>query len=229
MKKLLVTLDIGDYLPEITKITFPMMRTWAHKIGAEFRIITERVLTKEGDGKPLNYEKFQIKEIAEQYDWTYFLDSDAFIHPDTPDWPEMAGDKSLVYFSGLDNRTARFRASIYSRRSASNAGACTWNVICSDWTSDLWTAPKDYEAAVKNITPIWDECKSGYCSHTHLIDDYQLSENIARFGLKVRTINDICREMNLPLSSYHHLYNCDPYTKLKAIRGRLDEMGVQYA
>ena len=37
----------------------------------------------EGDGEPLNYEKFQLGLLSLGYDWTYFLDADAFIHPDT--------------------------------------------------------------------------------------------------------------------------------------------------
>ena len=229
MKKLVVTLDIGAYLPEITRYTFPMMRTWAAKIGAEFLILTERKLTKPGDGKPLNFEKFQLQQVVPNYDWTYFLDSDAFVHPDTPDWVEMVHDKSVVLFSGTDPRTTRFRATNYTRRARCHIGACTWNVICSDWTgADLWQPPEHYDEAVANIVPIWNEVKTGHCPHAHLIDDYQLSENIARFGLKTTTMKAICEEHKIPFDGYAHLYNCDPYDKLREIRRQLDLMGVKY-
>ena len=229
MKKLVVTLNIGDYLPELTKITFKFMKAYSDKIGAEFIILDQRKLTRDGDDKPLNYEKFQLHELTNHYDWTYFLDSDAFIHPDCPDWAEMVNDKSVVLFSGVDCRTTRFRGTNSSRRSSCQVGACTWNVVCSNWTGpDLWMPPEDFNAAVQNIYPIWIEAKSGHCTAAHLIDDYQLSENIARFGLKVDTQKAICERAALHFTGYEHLYNVDPYIKLQAIRRRLDEMGISY-
>jgi hypothetical protein len=41
MKKLLITFDI-NYTKEITDITYPYMKSYADKIGADFKIITER-------------------------------------------------------------------------------------------------------------------------------------------------------------------------------------------
>lgn len=228
MKKALVTLRVGDFLPRVWEFTRPYMEIWAQKIGAEFIVLDKRLLTVEGDGKPLNYEKFQLRDIAPQFDWTFFLDCDAWINPDTPDWSEMVNDKSVVLFNGIDNRLNRFRASHYSRRSGSRVGACTWNVICSDWTADLWMPPENFEVACENITLQFCEARSGKCPRNHLIDDYQLSENIARFGLNVKTLVSICEEMKHPQHYYQHIYNCDDYDKLKMMRGQLDAMGVQY-
>jgi hypothetical protein len=224
MKKLVVTLNIGNYLPELTALTFPMMQTWATKIGAEFRVLTER---KFPDVPIINYEKFQLHAIIPDYDWVYFLDSDALVVPDTPDWAEMVNDKSQVIFHGIDNRLARFKASNYSRRSGSLVGACTWNVICSNWCADLWQPPEDWRAACQNISLLWCEAKTGQCPRDHLIDDYQLSENIARYGLKIKTIQQISRETGHEAEYYRHLYNCDPYEKLRQIRAKLDEMGIR--
>lgn len=228
MKKALVTLRIGDFLPLCWQFTKPYMELWAKKIGAEFIVLDQRQLTKEGDGKPLNYEKFQLRDIAPRYDWTFFLDCDAFVHPDTPDWTEMVNDKSIVLFNGIDNRLNRFKASPYSRRSGSRVGACTWNVICSDWTADLWTPPENYEQACENITLQWCEAKTGLCPRNHLIDDYQLSENIARFGLKVKLLNDICKEMGHAQFYYQHIYNVPDYEKLQMLRNQLNSMGVAF-
>lgn len=228
LKKALVTLRIGDFLPRLWELTRPFMEGWAMKIGAEFIVIDKRILTVEGDGKPLNYEKFQVHKIAPDYDWTFFLDCDAWIHIDTPDWSEMVNDKGVVMFNGIDNRLNRFKASNYSRRSNCRLGACTWNVICSDWTADLWTPPEDYEAACANITLQWNEAKTAHCPRNHLIDDYQLSENVARYGLRYKTLNELCQAMSHPPMYYQHLYNCEEYDKLKAMRLKLDELGVQY-
>ncbi len=226
MKKALVTLNINDFCPEITRLTYPLMKTWAYKIGAEFIEITERQFP---EIPILNYEKFQLQEITADYDYTYFLDADALVSPDTPDWAELVNDKSIVLFNGVDNRLNRFRASHYSRRSGSKVGACTWNVICSDWTGpDLWQPPVDFAAACKNISLLLCEAKSGHCQHDHLIDDYQLSENVARYSLKVKTINGICQELGHQCGYYTHLYNCSAHAKLVAIRAKLDEWGVAY-
>ena len=226
MKKAVITLNIGNYLPEITRLTYPFMQGWAKKIGAEFIEITER---KWPEIPIVNYEKFQLQEISKHYDWTYFLDCDALVMPETPDWAEMVNDKAIVLFNGVDNRLDRFKASNYSRRSGSKVGACTWNVCCSDWTGpDLWQPPTDFTAACENISLLWCEAKTGQCQRNHLIDDYQLSENIARYGLKVQTINGILQQMGRAPTHYTHLYNCSVHKKLKAIRDKLDEEGIDY-
>ncbi len=116
MKKALVTLYVGDPFPELFKITSVFMDIWAKKIGAELLVISEckwKGKIPETAHWPMNYEKFQLQEISKHYDWTYFLDADAFVHPDTPDWVEMIGcDKSVVMFNGTDNRLDRFKATI---------------------------------------------------------------------------------------------------------------------
>ena len=226
MRKALVTLNIGNYLPEITRLTYPFFKIYSNKIKADFIEITER----QWPHIPIpNYEKFQLHEISGNYDYTYFIDCDAWISPDTPDWAELVGDKSVVLFNGVDNRLDRFSASNYSRRSGSRIGACTWNVICSDWTGpDLWTPPDDFESACNEISLLWCEAKTGNCKRDHLIDDYQLSENIARYGLKVQTINGILEKMNRAPNHYCHLYNCPAHEKLVAIRARLDQEGISY-
>ena len=235
MKKSLVTLRVGDYLPELWRLLKPFHEGYARKIGAEFIVLDQIKLTCPGgilEGAPLSAEKFQLHELTADFDVTHFIDADAFIHPDCPDWFEQAGgDKGLCLFHGLDNRLNRFAPSIYSRRSGSKAGACTWFVLCSDWTGpDLWMPPADFKAACERIAPQWCEIKTGHCHRDHLIDDATLSDNIARYGLRTRTILDIVREMgHLGQMMYlWHIYNVDPYEKLKGVRKCLDEMGISY-
>ena len=71
MKKLVITLNINNYEPNITELTLPYMRKYSEKIGADFRIITERKYPQYS----LNYEKFQLYDIAADYDWTIFFDA----------------------------------------------------------------------------------------------------------------------------------------------------------
>ena len=69
MKKLLVTLNINDYDKEITELTFPYMKEYAHNIGADFHIITERKFPNFS----ITLEKFQLYEISEEYDKIIFF------------------------------------------------------------------------------------------------------------------------------------------------------------
>ena len=85
MRKILFTLDIDDYEPEVKKVTFPLMSHWAHKIGAEFVPITVRKFPT----WPVVYEKMQIHERGRGYDWVLYLDADAMVYPETPDWTAM--------------------------------------------------------------------------------------------------------------------------------------------
>ena len=77
MKKTIYTVSIGDYAKEVTEITFPFMRAYAHKIGADFHIID----TVKFPGFPARYEKLQIYELGRQHknDWNIYIDSDALI------------------------------------------------------------------------------------------------------------------------------------------------------
>ena len=114
MNKQIVTLNIGDFAPKVTAITLPSIGRWADKIGAEFKMITKPVFNMDpasGHGG----EKFQLYELSKGYDWTIYIDADALVHPDTPDWTELV-DKSVPVFHGLDMSLSRFRATDYVRR-----------------------------------------------------------------------------------------------------------------
>ena len=76
MKKTLFTLNINNYEPDITALTFPLMKRYAEKIEADFHVITERkITTTEFAG----LEKFQIYELGREMknDWNIFVDPDA--------------------------------------------------------------------------------------------------------------------------------------------------------
>jgi len=181
MKKLLVTLDI-NYNKNITGITYPYMRSYANKIDADFKIITERKF----EDQPVNIEKFQLYELSKDYDWTIFIDADALIHPNCPDVTEVY-EKDTVIFNSYDLYPLRFKQNNYTRRDKRNIGASTWFNVFSDWTRHLWkpyTNPTEY---VNEIFPINKETNFGYSSH-HILDDYLVSRNIAKYGLKVKTL-----------------------------------------
>jgi hypothetical protein len=197
MKKLIFTLNVNDFSPEITKITYPLMKSYANKIGADFMELTERKFPD----MPPNYEKFQVWELSNalDYDWFIFFDADTLIHPNFFDVTVYV-PFDTVAFNGKDQCNVRFRYDRYMRRDGRHIGACTWFVVWSKWCTDLWY-PIDIplEEAVSNIFPTQNEinCK---IDKEHLLDDYLLSRNIARFGLKHMCMRDV-----------YHQYGCTDY------------------
>ena len=214
MKKLLVTLDI-NYNKNITNITYPYMKSYANKIDADFKIITERKFPEE----PVNIEKFQLYELSKDYDWTIFIDADAIIHPNCPDVTEVY-NKDVVIFNGYDLYPLRFKPNNYTRRDKRNIGAGTWFTAFSDWTRHLWKPYENPREYVNQIYPIHKEINFGYFPE-HILDDYLVSRNVAKYGLKVKTvINDMFA--SYPKDGYPlffiHQYSITEQEKLTYLR-----------
>ena len=196
MKKVICTLNVGDYQPAIRALTYPLMQRFAEKIHADFVEITERKFPE----WPTVMEKFQTAEIGKRLnaDWTLFFDADALISPEMFD-PTTHIYKDTVLFNGKDMSEVRFFADKYFLRDGRRIGACDWFACSSDWTrEDFYSFPDlTPEEAFRNISVTIAEQRSGLFKDNHLIDDYTLSRNIARFGLKHDTVIDICGRMGI--------------------------------
>jgi hypothetical protein len=192
MRKVVWTLNVNDYAPEITAITYPLLRGYAAKIGAEFRIISER---RWPDRAPV-YEKLQIHELGRDNDWNIYIDSDTLVHPDFFDVTEHLTMDTVAH-NGTDMAGNRWQYDDYFRRDGRHIGSCNWFTVGSRWCLDLWHPLEDltYEEAIRRIWPINSE-KIAQIDADHLIDDYTLSRNIARYGLKVTTVTEIMRKLN---------------------------------
>lgn len=203
MKKTLYTLNVEDYAPEITALTYPLLEYHARKIGAEFFIID----TRKFPDWPVTYEKLQIYELAEQRgdDWSIYIDSDALVHPETLDWTVFLPRDTIAH-NGLDMAAVRWRYDRYFLRDGRNIGSCNWLAIASSWCRDLWR-PLELtpEQAVDNIYPTVDELNT-VITPEHLVDDYALSRNIARFGLKAKTLINLQEEIIPGANFYWHAY-----------------------
>lgn len=185
MRKALFTLNIDNYAPQITALTFPLMQEFANKIRADFIVIDERRFP----GWPVTYEKLQINWRGRDYDWSWFLDADTLVHPEMYDVTELL-TKDTVAHNGTDFASIRWTYDDFFRRDGRHIGSCNWCTIGSDWCLDLWHPLEDLklDEALANIHITVNEEKSGVCQAEHLIDDYTLSRNIARYGLKTTTI-----------------------------------------
>lgn len=187
-RKTIYTLNIGDYAPEICFLTYPLIKEYASKIGADFKVIKDRKFPE----WPVTYEKLQIYELAKQdgNDWSIYIDSDALVAPDFFDITDHLS-KDTICHNWKDMAGIRWRYDQYFRRDGRHIGSANWFTVASDWCLDLWKPLDDLtpEQAFSNIHPANHE--RAFESH-HLIDDYTLSRNIARYRLKFTTVTDIC-------------------------------------
>ena len=212
MKKRIFTLDVdGQYNEEIKALCIPYQALLAEKIGASYTILTRREFSNPSDpSKPAISDKFRLYKLAQEEDtWTWFLDIDAMVHPDAIDFTSLISPDS-VFMYGRDCSIQRFRNNVYFQRDQRWHGACTWNVICSHITADLWTPPLDPAWCASQIRPTVFE--SHVKTPPSLLDDYSLSLNIARFGLRYSSAADIEPLLKIPVQfqQYHHQYTEPP-------------------
>lgn len=205
VKKVIYLLNVDDYAPEITALTYPLIYYYADKIGANVAMITERKFP----GWPPVYEKLQIYERAQRNgaDWHIYIDSDALIHPETIDFTEFL-PRDTVAHHGVDFANVRWRYDRFFRRDGRAIGSCNWLTIASDWCIELWEPLKDLtrEQAVANILPTVEESNT-IITAEHLIDDYVLSRNIAKYGLKYTTLQDLMKRIGLGEANFFwHAY-----------------------
>jgi hypothetical protein len=226
LKKTIFTLDIDNYAPEITAVTYPFIEHYAEKIGADFHIITQRKFPE----FPLTYEKFQIYELAQEMenDWNIYIDADTLVHPETIDFT-LHVQKDTVIHHDKDMANVRWKYDRFFYRDGRNIGSCNWLAIASDWCIELWKPPEDLtvEEAVRNIFPTVEE-KGTVIKPGHLIDDYIVSRNIAKYGLKFASCRDILLKLNLPLANFFfHQYTFSKEEKLKQIKEVLGNWRIQ--
>jgi hypothetical protein len=190
-KKALWTLNINNYAPEITAVTYPYLRAYADKIDAEFRVIDER----KWPDAPATYEKLQLFWLGENYDWNIYIDSDALVHPDMFDVTRHIHPDTVMQY-GSDLAGTRWKDDQYFRRDTRQISSCNWFTVASSDCLDLWHPLEGMtiEEALKSCRPLLKEVQT--CSDGHLIDDYVLSRNIARYGLRYRTLLDLYKYLH---------------------------------
>lgn len=226
MKKVLWTLNVDNYAPEITAITYPLIQGYAQKIGADFRVITER----KNPGWPAVYEKTQISTLGKDNDWNIYFDSDTLIHPDTFDFTEHL-QRDTVMHHGADMAGVRWKYDRFFRRDGRHIGSGNWMAAASDWcTPEFWAPLSDltFEQALKNIQPTRNEQNCGIVA-SHLIDDYTMSRNIAKYGLKFTTFFGVMQSLKHQGDYFWHQYLVSNEEKVKQMNEVLIRWGLKKA
>ncbi len=226
IKKTLFTLNINDeYDKELTDLTYPLLKKYAHKMGAEFHVIKERKFPE----YPPTYEKLQIYQLAQEMenDWNLFIDCDALVHPDMMDVTTLVPFDTVAHF-GHDFASNRWKYDRYFLRDGRNIGSCTWFVLCSSWCIDLWKPIDDMNLKdiANNIFPVNFEENSGI-EPIRLIEDYVLSRNIAKFGLKYISVHDLLKKYNIDGNSYfYHQYAMPTEQKIVLIKKMMNNWNI---
>ena len=227
MKKTIYTVRLGDYAPALCELTLPLLRRYADKIDAEFVIINERKYPEWSPG----YEKMQIFDLGQKAknDWNIYIDADALIHPDMIDLTAiLPGDTCLTY--AYDQGLVRWKPDRFFLRDGRYIGPGNWFTIASDWCIDIWhpiddMTPKEVEAA---ITPTVLERRSGVIDSNHLIDDYAVGRNIAKYGLKYISGRELCERIKRPelQGLLWHQYALPTEAKLQVAKKTLSDWGL---
>lgn len=221
MRKTIYLLNIDNYAPEITEITYPFIQRYARKCHADVYVISERKF----HGWPVVYEKLQIYELAKKREdeWSIYIDSDAMIHPETLDFTNYL-PKDTVLHRSSDPAGVRWSFDKYFLRDGRNISSGNWFTIASDWCLDLWHPLDDLtlEEALDNIHPMVQEINAGITKE-HFIDDYTLSRNIARYGLKFTTVKEMLPKLGMPQAHFfYHEYLIPREKKAEQVRKCLD-------
>lgn len=222
MKKMIFLLNIGNYAPELTKMTYPFIEKYAKRIDADIHMITERKFPD----WDMDYEKLQTYELSQKFDndWNIYIDSDALMHPDLPDITELLR-KDTVAHNGSDLACIRWTYDNFFWRDGRHIGSCCWMIIFSDWCRDMVRPLDDltFEQALKNIRLTRTEELSGVVTPGHLVTDYAVSRNIARFGLKFTTLNAILANCG---NFFWHEYTIGVDEKIINIRNKIKEWNI---
>jgi hypothetical protein len=166
--KNLFVLRVNDYRPDLCRYTLPTIRGYAEKIGAKYVEITERVWPD----WPVTYEKLQVHTLGAGADWNLLVDADFMLHPDLPDFTKILPPHVVGFHYGF-NAANFFKSNIYFERCGHSQAIAGGFVLTSRLTHDLWT-PLDMP-----LETALDQTKRAF-----IIDEYTLSRNLARFGLK---------------------------------------------
>ena len=168
MKKTVYVVNVDNYAPDLCEFTFPNLKAYASRIGAEFKLITERKFPD----FPAPYEKMQVYELGKDDDYSIILDADVLLKSDFPDLTEVVPFDRVGSYMMFPPETL-FPPDEYFTRDGRRIGVATNVLVVPRMCHDVLT-PLDMPAS--DVLPT--------LKRQFIVDEYCVSRNLAKFGIK---------------------------------------------
>ena len=144
------------------------------------------------------------------------------------DWSVFISKDTVL--AGLNTifANAIFTYDKYFCRDGRNAAICNWITMASDWCIDLWKPTElTLNECVNNIHLLAAQI-NGIKTRESLVDDYVISRNLAKYGLKYTTIKEQTNKHKeiVDVNFLAHLDNINTQEKIKLIRETAANWGL---
>jgi len=180
------TLNINNYFPEMMKITIPLMKEYANRIGADFIEITERKFPT----WHIVYEKLQIYEIGEHYNWNIFFDGDCLVNPMLFEDLTKSDINNVLVKDGY-RANVKFKMtpkiSSFFEEDKRNMGLSSCFIASSKLCHNIWKPLDLTPQEAANEIIIGEHSKESATNNAQ--DELALSFNLAKYHLKYSGIN----------------------------------------
>lgn len=189
MKKVVYTLNINNYLPELCKITIPTIEAYAEKLEAEFYTITERKYPE----WPITYEKMQLFELAKNNEWTIFVDADTVISPELVDFTKKLRPDHVGVHMAYD-ADAHLPCDYFFAKDGRNVGVVTNFMVVHKTCHKIWTPlDESCEFALKRMKTV--------SAREHIVDEFCISRNLCRYKFLFTGLTQFGNDQFLHLSA----------------------------
>lgn len=168
MKKAIWVVAVDNYRPDICTKTFPTISAYAKKIGASFDVIRKR----RWNTQP-TYEKLQVAHLGSKNDFNMIIDADIELPEDMFDVLSRVRDDRVSSWMTYD-ASEQFPLDEYFYRDGRKLGVVTSFIVVPKACMDALT-PFDDRELPKRVSII---------KRPFILDEYCISRNMARFGIK---------------------------------------------
>lgn len=174
------TVAVDNYFPELCEVTHPNHQAFANKLKADYIVINKRAHPE----APPTYEKLQVWDYKQGYDWLIIIDADFMIHPDYPDIQKLL-PRNCLGTHMMFHADQQFPPDVYFLRDGRNVGIVSHFLVIPPLVHDVLTplTEKELETALVSI------------KRPFIVDEYCISRNVARFGIKTSGLSVTERQL----------------------------------
>lgn len=168
MKKAIWVVAVDNYRPEVCSKTFPTIMEYAKDIGASFNIISKRRWASQP-----TYEKLQVHHLGAKNDFNIVMDADMALPKGMFNVFERVSDNVVSSWMAYD-ASQHYPLDEYFYRDGRQLGVVFSFVVVPSSCMDVLTPFRDEELPMMESR----------LKRPFMIDEYCLSRNMAKFGIK---------------------------------------------